>query len=197
MTDVVPAPAPVLPSPIGIESNLLRYLPQQGLIRARYRLIQGEGAPPLPPGAWVHVRINARVYSPGRVVNALPDTPDAEGVEQPATARVEYQVADLPLPPMPYGRYVVVASVYPADDERYPSQVFRPSTCWAGEATFGFNVHMRRADVEAVLAGIGNPLAQAEVLSLIQSSRVIAEDDDGSRYHVRFNQGQVTFDSIP
>ncbi len=175
-----------LPARLGVESNLLAYLPDLGSVRARYR-VHG-----LPPGAALDVSVRARVYDLRQVQNlgVLPASPIADGLEVDTRARAEWSVIDLPLPRLDYGQYAVVAKVYNRDPA-YPNGEFVPSHCYVGEVAYGLRpVRLRLPDVLAIYEGIGNPLAEEAIKNQVRAGLVVVEDESGVLYSVHEENGK-------
>jgi hypothetical protein len=185
---------------VGVESRISTYLPprgasgtpddelqeQVGKVRAEVRL-----SAPFPEGDWLAVEIVAQVFDREYVDQYGRTSEDALIAEGPAvaiTVRRSRVVVDVPLPPMPYGRHPVVAKVYSVD-ERY-RRLFDPSNCYLETVPFGYLSRIRKADLEDVYRGIGNPAAEEEIRRLVRAGAVIV-DDEGKALEAREDNGHL------
>lgn len=176
-----------LPAQLGVESNLLAYLPDMGSVRARY-CVHG-----LPEDASLHVSVRARVYDLQQVRSQglLPQSgPIAEGPQIETRARAGWTEIELPLPRLDYGEYAVVAKVYNRDPA-YTAGEFVPSHCYVGEVAYGVRpVRLLMSDILALYAGVGNPLATEAIRNQIRAGLVVAEDERGTLYAIHEVNGR-------
>jgi hypothetical protein len=125
---------------LGVLSEVVELLPTpdgRGLARAKLCIVPpATGSTPFEEGDWLDVTVSARVYDIAPTQLVLPQVPRAQGAEVRMTARRDWALVDLELPPVPFNRYLVVAKVYSCDPG-YRKR-FDPSECHASAVEYGF-----------------------------------------------------------